>query len=106
MSKTILVVEDNDLTLKLLNELLQANGYDTLQASDGRAAVDISRRRRPDLVLMDIRLPGRSGLEATRRIKADPETADIPVVAVTANAMKGDEETVLEGGCDGYIVVR
>jgi len=103
MSKTVLVVEDDDLNLKLFNELLQANGYDTLQASDGRDAVDMSRRYRPDLVLMDIRLPGISGLEATQRIKADPETADIPVVAITANAMKGDEQTVLEGGCNGYI---
>jgi len=103
MSKTVLVVEDNDLNLKLFNELLQANGYDTLQASDGHDAVDISRRFHPDLVLMDICLPGMSGLEATQRIKSDPETADIPVVAVTANAMKGDEQSVLEGGCDGYI---
>ena len=103
MSKTILVVEDDDLNLKLFNELLQASGYDTLQASDGHDAVEISRRRRPDLVLMDIRLPGLSGLEATQRIKADPETAHIPIVAVTANAMKGDEDAVLNGGCDGYI---
>jgi len=103
MPKTVLVVEDDGLNLKLFNELLQANGYNTLQASDGHDAVDLSRRFRPDLVLMDIRLPGLSGLEATRRIKADPETADIPVVAVTAAAMKGDEEAVLSGGCDGYI---
>ena len=103
MSKTILIVEDNDLNMKLFNDLLQAHGYSTLQTKDGLEAVTIAREKRPDLVLMDIQLPVVSGLEVTRMIKANDETKDIPVVAVTAFAMKGDEERIREGGCEGYI---
>ena len=103
MSKSVLIVEDNDLNMKLFNDLLQANGYKTLLTKDGREAVDIARRHRPDLILMDIQLPEISGLEITRILKQDPELKAIPVIAVTAFAMKGDEEKIREGGCEGYI---
>lgn len=103
MSKTILIVEDNELNMKLFNDLLQAHGYNTVQTMDGRDAVMLARDHRPDLILMDIQLPEISGLEITRMLKADSELKRIPVVAVTAFAMKGDEEKIREGGCEGYI---
>ncbi len=103
MSKTVLIVEDNELNMKLFNDLLQANGYDTLQANDGFQAMELTRNHRPDLILMDIKLPTISGLEVVKQLKGDEDTADIPVIAVTAFAMKGDEEKFRDGGCDGYI---
>lgn len=103
MAKTVLIVEDNDLNMKLFNDLLQANGYRTLQTKDGREAVDIARAHHPDLILMDIQLPEISGLEITRILKEDSDLRGIPVIAVTAFAMKGDEEKIREGGCEGYI---
>jgi two-component system cell cycle response regulator DivK len=103
MAKTVLIVEDNDLNMKLFNDLLQAHGYDTLQTMDGRDAVQIARDNKPDLILMDIQLPEISGLEVTKMLKADEDLCSIPVIAVTAFAMKGDEEKIREGGCDGYL---
>ncbi|TAN56025.1 MAG: response regulator [Magnetospirillum sp.] len=103
MAKSVLIVEDNDLNMKLFNDLLQANGYTTLQTKDGREAMDIARKHRPDLILMDIQLPEISGLEITKMLKDDEELKHIPVIAVTAFAMKGDEEKIREGGCEGYI---
>ncbi len=103
MSKTILIVEDNELNMKLFNDLLQAHGYATLQVKDGRSVVEITRANRPDLILMDIQLPEISGLEITKMLKADDDLRAIPVVAVTAFAMKGDEQKIRDGGCDGYI---
>jgi two-component system cell cycle response regulator DivK len=103
MSKTILIVEDNELNMKLFNDLLQAHGYNTLQAKDGRVVVDMTRKNRPDLILMDIQLPEISGLEITKMLKADDDLRSIPVVAITAFAMKGDEQKIRNGGCDGYI---
>jgi len=103
MAKTILIVEDNDLNMKLFNDLLQAHGYQTLQTKDGREALNMAREHRPDLILMDIQLPEISGLEITRMLKADTDLKVIPVIAVTAFAMKGDEEKIREGGCEGYI---
>jgi two-component system cell cycle response regulator DivK len=103
MSKTILIVEDNELNMKLFNDLLQAHGYNTLQAKDGRVVVDLTRKNRPDLILMDIQLPEISGLEITKMLKADDDLRSIPVIAVTAFAMKGDEQKIRNGGCDGYI---
>ncbi len=103
MAKTVLIVEDNDLNMKLFNDLLQASGYETLRTKDGREAVDITRRHHPDLILMDIQLPEISGLEVTRMIKSDEDLRAIPVIAVTAFAMKGDEEKIRNGGCEGYI---
>ncbi|WP_019644432.1 response regulator [Novispirillum itersonii] len=103
MAKTVLIVEDNDLNLKLFRDLLEASGYQTLQSKDGMDGLRLVRDHKPDLVLMDIQLPEISGLEITRMIKADPEIRHIPVLAVTAFAMKGDEEKIRDGGCDGYI---
>ncbi|MGB0748484.1 MAG: response regulator [Magnetospiraceae bacterium] len=103
MAKTILIVEDNELNMKLFNDLLQAHGYETIQTRDGRQALSLAKENVPDLILMDIQLPEISGLEVTRMIKEVDALKDIPVVAVTAFAMKGDEEKIREGGCDGYI---
>ncbi len=103
MAKKILIVEDNDLNMKLFNDLLQAHGYETVQTVDGRDALKLAREHSPDLILMDIQLPEISGLEVTKMLKADDDLKGIPVIAVTAFAMKGDEEKIREGGCEGYI---
>jgi two-component system cell cycle response regulator DivK len=103
MSKTVLIVEDNELNMKLFNDLLQAHGYNTLQTRDGREVLSMTRKHRPDLILMDIQLPEISGLEIAKMLKADDDLNSIPVVAVTAFAMKGDEQKIRNGGCDGYI---
>ncbi len=103
MTKTILIVEDNELNMKLFNDVLQAHGYNTVQVTDGRLVVDMVRKCRPHLILMDINLPEISGLDLTKMLKADEELCGIPVVAVTAFAMKGDEQKIRNGGCDGYI---
>lgn len=102
-SKRVLIVEDNELNMKLFHDLLEAHGYTTLQTKDGMEALRMARQHRPDLILMDIQLPGISGLEVTKWIKEDEELRSIPVVAVTAFAMKGDEEKIREGGCQDYI---
>lgn len=101
--KRVLIVEDNELNKKLFRDLLEANGYEVAHTGDGMEVLDMLRQKRPDLILMDIQLPEISGLEVTRWIKADPALKDIPVVAITAFAMKGDEERIRAGGCDGYI---
>jgi two-component system cell cycle response regulator DivK len=103
MTKTILIVEDNELNMKLFNDLLEAHGYNTLQTRDGRDVMSMTRKHRPDLILMDIQLPEISGLEIAKMLKADDDLHMIPVVAVTAFAMKGDEQKIRNGGCDGYI---
>jgi two-component system cell cycle response regulator DivK len=103
MAKTVLIVEDNELNMKLFRDLLEAHVYQTSGTSNGFEALDLVRKLRPDLVLMDIQLPQVSGLEVTRWIKDDPELRSIPVVAVTAFAMKGDEERIREGGCEAYL---
>ena len=103
MAKTVLIVEDNELNMKLFRDLLEAHGYTTSGTSNGYEALDLVRKMRPDLVLMDIQLPQVSGLEVTKWIKDDPELRAIPVVAVTAFAMKGDEERIREGGCEAYL---
>ena len=103
MAKTILIVEDNELNMKLFNDLLEAKGYDILQTRNGREALEIARSKNPDLILMDIQLPEVSGLDVTKWIKEDPATASIPIIAVTAFAMKGDEERIRQGGCEAYI---
>ena len=103
MAKTILIVEDNELNMKLFHDLLEAHNYQTLQTRDGSDALELAREHKPDLILMDIQLPGVSGLEVTRQIKADDDLKAIPVVAVTAFAMKGDEDRIREGGCEAYI---
>ncbi len=103
MSKKVLIVEDNMLNLKLFRDLIEANGFETAQTSSGHEVLDLARAEKPDLILMDIQLPEVSGLEVTSWLKADEELASIPVVAVTAFAMKGDEEKIREGGCEDYI---
>ena len=102
-AKTVLVVEDNELNMKLFHYLLEAHGYNKLQTKDGMDALRIAREHRPDLILMDIQLPEVSGLEVTKWIKEDEDLKSIPVIAVTAFAMKGDEEKIREGGCEAYI---
>ncbi|MCB8838482.1 response regulator [Aurantimonas sp. VKM B-3413] len=103
MSKTVMIVEDNELNMKLFRDLLEAHGYATVQTRSGLTALDLAREHRPDLILMDIQLPEISGLDVTRQLKSDPELYKIPVVAVTAFAMKGDEERIRQGGCEAYI---
>jgi len=103
MPKTVLIVEDNELNMKLFRDLLQAHGYATVQTRDGLEALDLARANKPDLILMDIQLPEVSGLEVTKWLKEDDELRKIPVIAVTAFAMKGDEEKIRDGGCEAYI---
>jgi two-component system, cell cycle response regulator DivK len=103
MAERILIVEDNDLNMKLFNDLLRAHGYETIQTNDGVDAMKLARSERPDLILMDIQLPEVSGLEVAKWLKADDALRSIPIVAVTAFAMKGDEEKIRRGGCEDYI---
>ena len=101
--KRILIVEDNELNLKLLNDILAVHGYDTMPTGSGTTALDLARQFHPDLILLDIQLPDISGMEVARRLKADEQTRDIPLVAVTAFAMPGDRRMTLESGCDDYV---
>jgi len=103
MPKKVLIVEDNELNMKLFADLLEAHGYETRQTREGLKAIAIARDFKPDLILMDIQLPEVSGLEVTKWIKDDETLAHIPVVAVTAFAMKGDEKRIRDGGCEAYI---
>ena len=103
MAKKILIVEDNELNLKLFRDLLGANGYDTFETKEGIEAISLTRQTMPDLIIMDIQLPEISGLDVTRKIKADAEIRHIPVIAITAFAMKGDEENIRQGGCEAYL---
>jgi two-component system cell cycle response regulator DivK len=98
-----MIVEDNELNMKLFHDLLEAYGYRTVGTPDGFKVPDLARKYRPDLILMDIQLPEVSGLEVTKWLKEDPELQAIPVVAVTAFAMNGDEERIREGGCQAYL---
>jgi len=102
-TKTVLIVEDNELNMKLFHDLLEAHGYETLQTRDGIDALKLAREHKPDLILMDIQLPEVSGLEVAKWIKEDDALKSIPIIAVTAFAMKGDEEKILKGGCVAYI---
>lgn len=101
--KRILLVEDDPLSLKLMRDVLRAHGYDTEEVSNGLEVMERAIACSPDLVVMDIGLPGVDGCEATRQIKAGPETSGIPVVVVTAFAMQGDEERMRAAGCDAYL---
>ena len=103
MAKTVLVVEDNELNMKLFHDLLEANGYNIVQTRNGLEAIDLAREHHPDLILMDIQLPEVSGLEVTKWIKEDDDLRSIPVIAITAFAMKGDEERIRQGGCEAYL---
>lgn len=103
MKKKVLIVEDNELNMKLFEDLLGAHGYDTIKTRDGGQVLDIARSQMPDLIIMDIQLPEVSGLEVTQWLKADNDLRRIPVIAVTAFAMKGDEEKIRQGGCEDYV---
>ena len=99
----ILIVEDNDKNMKLVRDVLQAKGYRTIEAVTGEDGVRLARERHPALVLMDIQLPGISGIEALRQLRADPATAAIPVIAVTASVMASDRRNIVDAGFDGYV---
>ena len=103
MTKTILIVEDDLLSMKLATDLLHAHGYNTLHSVDGKDTIQIAREHHPDLIIMDIQLPEVSGVDHVKALKADDALKDIPVLAVTAFAMKSDEEKILAAGCNGYI---
>jgi len=103
MSKTVLIVEDNDLNMKLFNDLLEAHGYLTLKTASGTEALELVKSHRPDLILMDIQLPEVSGEVVIQWIKGDETIKHIPIVAVTAFAMKGDEDRILSKGCEAYL---
>ena len=103
MPKKVLIVEDNELNMKLFCDLLEAHAIDTVQTRDGLKVMEVARAENPDLILMDIQLPEVSGLEVTKWIKDDKTLTDIPVIAVTAFAMKGDEKRIRDGGCEAYI---
>ncbi len=102
-SEKILIVEDNPMNMELATDLLEAAGYVVIQAGTAKECIELARAEFPDLILMDIGLPGMDGLEATGVLKQDPATKDIPVIALTAHVMKGDEERALAAGCAGYI---
>ena len=101
--RTVLIVEDNELNMKLFHDLLAAHGYRTIQTRNGFDALDLAKKHLPDLILMDIQLPEVSGLEVTKWLKDDEALRHIPIIAVTAFAMKGDEERIRSGGCEAYI---
>ena len=103
MSKTVLIVEDNELNMKLFHDLLEAHGVATVETNNGGDVLDLAREHKPDLILMDIQLPEISGLDVTKWLKNDDDLKNIPVIAVTAFAMKGDEQKIREGGCEDYI---
>jgi len=103
MTKTVLIVEDNELNMKLFRDLLEAHGIGTLETRSGTEVLEIARTKKPDLILMDIQLPEVSGLDVTKWLKSDEALKKIPVIAVTAFAMKGDEEKIRQGGCEDYI---
>ena len=102
-NETVLVIEDNEMNMKLVRSLLQIGKYSVLEASDAENGIQLAREHHPDLILMDIQLPGMDGLAATHEIKNDPEMKDISVVALTSYAMEGDEEKARDAGCAGYI---
>lgn len=103
MKETILVVEDQEDNRKILRDLLTSRGYEVIEATDGREGVRLTRDHRPDLILMDIQLPGMDGYEATRQIKADDDVKAIPIIVVTSYALSGDSQKAFAAGCDAYI---
>ena len=102
MAKTVLIVEDNELNMKLFHDLLEAHGYETVGTRNGIEALDLARKHHPDLILMDLNLPVMDGWEASRQLKADPATRDIPIIALTAHAMAGDREKAMAAGTDDF----
>jgi two-component system cell cycle response regulator DivK len=102
-AKTFLHVEDNELNRKIIRDLLRRTSYRLIEAPDGEAAVAVAREQHPDLILMDVQLPKLSGIEATRRVRAEPATADIPIIAITSFALSGDEQRAKEAGASAYL---
>jgi two-component system cell cycle response regulator DivK len=102
-AKTILHVEDNELNRKIIRDLLRRTSYRLIEAPDGEAAVAVAREQHPDLILMDVQLPKVSGIEATRRVRAEPTTADIPIIAITSFALSGDEQRAKDAGASAYL---
>ena len=100
---TVLYVEDNEYNRKIVRQLLSRTGYRLVEASDGEGALDLVREHRPDLVLMDVQLPRMSGLDATRALRADPTTADLPVIVVTSFALSGDDQRAMAAGASAYL---
>ena len=103
MTKTVMIVEDNELNMKLFTDILESQGYSIVQRPDGTDLIEVTRATKPDLILMDIQLPNVSGLDLTKWLKEEEDLRSIPVVAITAFAMKGDEERIRSGGCEAYI---
>ena len=103
MKNAILIVEDDPKNLKLIRDLLQIKGFHTMEAVNGQQGIELAKEKKPDLILMDVQMPVMDGLAATKILKSDGETKAIPIVSLTAYAMKGDEEKIREAGCDGYI---
>src|SRR5262245_62894776 len=103
ISKTVMIVEDNELNMKLFHDLLEAHGYHPIGTRNGMEALDLARKHRPDLILMDIQLPEVSGLEVTKWLKEDPEVKAIPAVEATAYGMRVDEQRIREMGCEAYL---
>jgi two-component system cell cycle response regulator DivK len=103
MTKRILVVEDTEDNRRIIRDLLTSFGYELIEAADGAEGVALAEKERPDLILMDIQLPVLDGYEATRRIRAIPDLAQVPIIAVTSYALSGDEAKTREAGCDGYV---
>lgn len=103
MKKRVLIVEDNELNMKLFADLLEAYGYEVIRAVDGMEGLQSAKKYHPDLILMDIQLPEISGIEVIKIIKDDPNLKNVPIVAISAFAMKGDEERIMESGCQAYV---
>jgi two-component system cell cycle response regulator DivK len=103
MAKKVMIVEDNELNMKLFRDLVEVSGYKTVLTRSGLNVLELAREHKPDLILMDIQLPEISGLDVTKQLKADTGLCSIPVIAVTAFAMKGDEERIRQGGCEEYM---
>ena len=103
MAKRILVVEDDADNRRIVVKVLTVEGYEVLEAIDGRSALATARKEHPDLIIMDLAMPGLDGWQAASQLKSDPKVADIPIIALTAFAMRGDEEKAREAGCDGYL---
>ena len=103
MAKTVLIVEDNELNMKLFHDLLEAHGYSTVGTRNGIEALELARKHRPDLIIMDVQLPGMSGLEATRTLKSEEATRDIPIIVTSAYGPYADQGELKESGCDAYM---
>ena len=103
MNEKILIVDDNSQNMRLIQMVLRTKGYTLLKATDGEEALDVTMRERPDLILMDIQLPKMNGLEVTKKLRETPAFSHIPIIALTAYAMKGDKERFIDGGCNAYL---